>query len=696
MDSESIDWISQFGTGRKKKSGIFGFIKAAYLRRSERKVRDINDLDASNSIRRYNKAFGIDSDNPGAAVRRIRLPVDDSSLRDVIDFTPSDSGNRPAVETEYSYTVTAPSAVPTSSMAETMPADPFPFEAVEEEEQEDPYTEYIREKYGDTETAAEKKEGYEFPDYETEMEEAASEVIDVWDDISEFPDAEPEMVQTSIDDPTFDVPDAPVSAEPVISRQDFLEVQFDEQPQEDVASEIAEAAAEAEALRSYVDSIPADAETEASAPIQFIEAPEEYEALEAPVEFPALEAPVETETVPAIEATEEVPMLAASEPVAAVCAPAEVRYIAAPVEAPAEEPVTEAPVVEGTVSEAAEDVIDEDIEAYIYSMQDAEPVAEQPVAAEETIPVEDDMFYELMELQDAMDQTALPEISAAEPVIEAPVEVPAEAEPAATIPVIEEQAEEPVAEVPAEDDMVFDLAGLIDSYEPEVHSETVQTPVAEAPVENDMVFDIAGLVDSYEPEAPAEVPAEPETVEIPIIQLPVYEQPAEAPAVEEAPVAEDMSEEYDLFDDFMEMQDAMDHDAPAEVQAEEPVTEIPVIEEIPIIEVPAEEPVTEAPVAEEAPAIEEVPVAEEPVTEVPVAEEIPAAVPVWAPEVPVVAEEPVFDEPAVETPLPSVDDMHIGMPLMGLPSSRISFRFGTMPLPVRSSGIRFSFGTMRE
>ena len=632
MDSESIDWISQYGTGRKKKSGIFGFIKAAYLRRSERKVRDINDLDASNSIRRYNKAFGIDSDNPGAAVRRIRLPVDDSSLRDVIDFTPSDSGNRPAVETEYSYTVTAPSAVPTSSMAETMPADPFPFEAVEEEEQEDPYTEYIREKYGDTETAAEKKESYEFPDYDTEMEEAASEVTDVWDDISEFPDAEPEMVQTSIDDPTFDVPDAPVSAEPVISRQDFLEVQFDEQPQEDVASEIAEAAAEAEALRTYVDSIPADSETEASAPIQFIEAPEEYEALEAPVEFPALDAPVGTETVPAIEASEEVPMLAASEPVAAVCAPAEVKFIAAPAEVPAEEPV-----VEETVSEAAEDVIDEDIEAYIYSMQDAEPVAEQPVAAEETIPVEDDMFYELMELQDAMDQTALPEISAAEPVIEAPVEVPAEAEPVATIPVIEEQAEEPVAEVTAE----------------------------------------------------------PETVEIPIIQLPVYEQPAEAPAVEEAPVAEDMSEEYDLFDDFMEMQDAMDHDAPAEVQAEEPVTEIPVIEEIPIIEVPAEEPVTEAPVAEEVPAIEEVS-AEEPVTEVPVAEEIPAAVPVWAPEVPVAAEEPVFDEPAVETPLPSVDDMHIGMPLMGLPSSRISFRFGTMPLPVRSSGIRFSFGTMRE
>ncbi len=618
MDSESIDWISQFGTGRKKKSGIFGFIKAAYLRRSERKVRDINDLDASNSIRRYNKAFGIDSDNPGAAVRRTRLPVDDSSLRDVIDFTPSDSGNRPAVETEYSYTVTAPSAVPTSSMAETMPTDPFPFDAGEEEEQEDPYTEYIREKYGDTETAAEKKESYEFPDYETEMEEAASEVTDVWDDVSEFPDAEPEMVQTSIDDPTFDVPDAPVSAEPVISRQDFLEVQFDEQPQEDVASEIAEAAAEAEALRSYVDLIPADAETEASAPIQFIEAPEEYEALEAPVEFPALEAPVETETVPAIEATEEVPMLAASEPVAAVCAPAEVKFIAAPAEVPAEEPATEAPVVEGTVSEAAEDVIDEDIEAYIYSMQDAEPVAEQPVAAEETIPVEDDMFYELMELQDAMDQTVLPEISAAEPVIEAPVEVPAEAEPV------------------------------------------------------------------------AEVTAEPETVEIPIIQLPVYEQPAEVPAVEEAPVAEEIPEEYDLFDDFMEMQDAMDHDAPAEVQAEEPVTEIPVIEEIPITEVPAEEPVTEAPVAEE------VPVAEEPVTEVPVAEEIPAAEPVWVPEAPVAAEEPVFEEPAVETPLPSVDDMHIGMPLMGLPSSRISFRFGTMPLPVRSSGIRFSFGTMRE
>jgi hypothetical protein len=50
----------------------------------------------------------------------------------------------------------------------------------------------------------------------------------------------------------------------------------------------------------------------------------------------------------------------------------------------------------------------------------------------------------------------------------------------------------------------------------------------------------------------------------------------------------------------------------------------------------------------------------------------------------------------VETPLPATEDMHIGMPLMGLPSSRISFRFGTMPLTGRSSGIRFSFGTIRE
>ncbi len=642
MDSEKIDWISQWGTGRKKKSGIFAFIKAAYLRRSERKVRDINDLDASDSIRRYNKALGIDSDDPGAAVRRIRLPVNDSALRDVIDFTASDSGNRPSLETEYSYTEQVVSAVPTSSMAESVSTDPFPFEAEEEgTEEDDPYTEYIREKYSETEPVTEKKETYEFPDYESELEEATSEVTDVFDDFSEFPDMEPEMIQTSIDDPTFDVPDAPVSAEPIIARQDLLEIQYEEQPEEDVASEIAEAAAEAEALRSYVDSIPAEAETESSAPIQFIEAPEEYEALEGPVQFPALEAPAETETVPAIGASEEVPMLVASEPAAAVCAPAEVKFIAAPAEVPAEEPVTEAPVVEEihaeeVPAEASEDVIDEDIEAYIYAMQDAEPVTEQPVAEAETIPVEDDMFLELMELQDAMDQTALPEIRAAEPVTEAPVEVPAE-----------------------------------------------------------------------------------EPVEIPIIQIPVAEAPAEVPAVEEASVADEITEEYDLFDDFMELQDAMVSDAPAEVQAEEPVA-IPAIEEIPVI-VPAEEPVTEAPVAEEVPAVEEIPVieeapvaeipveepvieeapafempAEESVTEIPVAEEIPAAEPEWAPEVPVAAAEPVFEAPAVETPIPVPEDMHIGMPLMGLPSSRISFRFGTIPLTGRSSGIRFSFGTIRE
>ena len=127
MDSERIDWISQHGVGVRKKKGIFDFFITAYRKRAERKVRDVNDLDAGISIRRYNLAFGIDSDVAGAAsrviglsaVKEIETPVEvpievpvevpfempaEPETEEPVDFVPSESENRTGIDMVYSYT----------------------------------------------------------------------------------------------------------------------------------------------------------------------------------------------------------------------------------------------------------------------------------------------------------------------------------------------------------------------------------------------------------------------------------------------------------------------------------------------------------------------------------------------------------------------------------------------------------------
>ena len=562
MNSERTDWISQYGAVRKKKRGILGFIKAVLLGRSERNVRDVNDLDASDCIRRYNLVFGIDSDNPGAAMRRTRLPVSEPTPKPAVDFEASDSGNRPIVETEYYYAAPVASAVPTSSVAESVNMDPFPFEAMEEEqEEEDPYDLYIREKYAEepvevseetvdemslieetpaveetvTETVQEmpvEQAVEEVPDYFMDLEMDSAEFSDVRAEEIDGYQYSTETVQTSIE--TFDEPDAPVSAEPILVRQDLLDIQFEEEPAEDVASEIAEAAAEAEALRTYVESVPSEDNVEASGTAQLIEAPAEYAALSAPADVPALGAPAE-EPVIAIEASEDVPLLAQSEPVAAVCAPAEVVSLPAP----AEEPAVETPA----------EVTEEDIEAYIYGMQESAPVAEPAEMPAEDIPVGIDMFDDFMELQDAVETEA----PAAIPVVEETVE---------ETPVVEEAVEEPVIEPVAE-------APVIE-----------EAPVAEESVE---VYPLEELFSI------ADVP----------VQEPVTESVTEAPVVEEAPVEEEPVEEMSL-EELFEM-------------SEEPVAEIPAVEEIPVETIP-EATVEEAPVIE-APAefVFEAPIVETPV-----------------------------------------------------------------------------------
>ena len=92
MDSERIDWISEYGVERDSRAGFLERIRASFLRRQKRKVRDVNDLDPSDLVETYNSVFGIDSSDPTAAMRydlRSRQPK--STIVTEIEFNTAES-----------------------------------------------------------------------------------------------------------------------------------------------------------------------------------------------------------------------------------------------------------------------------------------------------------------------------------------------------------------------------------------------------------------------------------------------------------------------------------------------------------------------------------------------------------------------------------------------------------------------------
>ena len=106
MDSERIDWISEYGVVRESRAGFLKRIKASLLRRQKRKVRDVNDLDPSDLVEEYNSVFGVDSSDPTAAMRYdLRSKQPESTIAPDIELIVSeladgDTGRSDDIRTE--------------------------------------------------------------------------------------------------------------------------------------------------------------------------------------------------------------------------------------------------------------------------------------------------------------------------------------------------------------------------------------------------------------------------------------------------------------------------------------------------------------------------------------------------------------------------------------------------------------------
>ena len=332
MDSERIDWFSECGVDRKIDTGLLGRVKASLLRRKRNKARRSNDMDPTNLILRHNRVFGIDSSDPSAAIRKdLRtIPPESSVDPGPLEFNIHEprEAERPfdSYQTEEQQ-VTVPEntvsvtdggiAIPTGEVGTCGVANFEPNIHPETERipaESDDFFKEIGQKYGgQTETIAETVEVIEVP--VCDVPEISAEVAEFEDarteDIIQYVEGEivRETRQTAIDDPAFDVAGAPASAEPVLVRQERLDVEFEPPAYKgDLATDLAAANAAAEAVAEAVTSqsvlmeeteaVPETAEVPASetAEVPALAAPSSADALAlAPTEVPSmLAAPAET------------------------------------------------------------------------------------------------------------------------------------------------------------------------------------------------------------------------------------------------------------------------------------------------------------------------------------------------------------------------------------------------------------------
>ena len=338
MDSERIDWFSECGVDRKIDTGLLGRVKASLLRRKRNKARRSNDMDPTNLILRHNRVFGIDSSDPSAAIRKdLRtIPPESSVDPGPLEFNIHEprEAERPfdSYQTEEQQ-VTVPEntvsvtdggiAIPTGEVGTCGVANFEPNIHPETERipaESDDFFKEIGQKYGgQTETIAETVEVIEVP--VCDVPEISAEVAEFEDarteDIIQYVEGEivRETRQTAIDDPAFDVAGAPASAEPVLVRQERLDVEFEPPAYKgDLATDLAAANAAAEAV--------AEAVTSQSVLM------EETEAVPETVEVPA----TETAEVPALAApsSADALALAPTEVPSMLAAPAETYEIAEP------------------------------------------------------------------------------------------------------------------------------------------------------------------------------------------------------------------------------------------------------------------------------------------------------------------------------------------------------------------------------
>ena len=359
MDSERIDWISEYGVERDSRAGFLERIKASFLRRQKRKVRDVNDLDPSDLVETYNSVFGIDSSDPTAAMRydlRSRQPQ--STIVTEIEFNTSES----EVEADVTEEVVIPETVTVEPVVkgpvlkepavtvpevtdQNMPEPLVRIEAVQipnmvltgaGEVAEMPVNNYdsdapitvknepsadndagffpdVKEKYEEHEETEEvpAPAAETGPLSDSEIAEQAKEFEDVRaEELSGYVDEqiEHELRQTLITDPKFDAVDAPVSAEPAIPRQDKLDVEYEVSAEASESQAAEEVPAETDAPRTEVS----EGMPMLSRPLETpvlplpekplsIDAPETFAMLAAPVSAPAEEPETAEESTDAPE-----------------------------------------------------------------------------------------------------------------------------------------------------------------------------------------------------------------------------------------------------------------------------------------------------------------------------------------------------------------------------------------------------------
>ena len=343
MDSERIDWISEYGVERDRRAGFLERIRASFLRRQKRKVHDVNDLDPSDLVETYNSVFGIDSSDPTAAMRydlRSRQPK--STIVTEIEFNTAESEVEDIVteEVRMPETVTVepvlkePAVTVPEVTDQDMPEPLVRIEAVQipnmvltgaGEVAEMPVNNYdsdapitvkneppadkdagffpdVKEKYEETEEvpAPAVETG---PLSDSEIAEQAKEFEDVRaEELSGYVDEqiEHELRQTLITDPKFDAVDAPVSAEPALPRQDKLDVEYEVSAEASESQVPKDVPAETDVPRTGVS----EGMPMLSRPLEtpVLPLPEKPLSIDAPETFAMLAAP---ESAPAEEHAEE-------------------------------------------------------------------------------------------------------------------------------------------------------------------------------------------------------------------------------------------------------------------------------------------------------------------------------------------------------------------------------------------------------
>ena len=315
MNCEKKDYLLDSDVVSKKGIRVFGFLKAVFQRKGTR-VRDVNDYDAGELIYRHNSIFGIDSADPSASIRKdlrcippsstVVLPETEVMIIENVVAKAAEVFE-PIIAEPVTAVIAQPHAVSATSTSESAEVGACSYDSGSID-----MGRYVDDA---VKTEAPVSEVELFPEVEpkhapqpAQEEESLIEMIEaeIEADVAELGDVAAEeiaeaaveqiegreTVQMTIDNPSFDVPECEVCAEPVIIRQDKLGIEVDTPviAAEELAEEIVEAVVAAEVVMEKVEAV--------------TEVPVQAEPVVEEVSEPAVEIP----SVPLERFVEDVPV----------------------------------------------------------------------------------------------------------------------------------------------------------------------------------------------------------------------------------------------------------------------------------------------------------------------------------------------------------------------------------------------------